>query len=387
MSRRLRIVHVLGAMDYGGVESVALRLMRTMDPDQFEHAVISTAVSAGPRQQEFAGLSGAAFSECPYEPGRRGEFVLRMRRALQALEPDRVLAYSLGNHAMVALAARLAGIRQVYVRVAGSPLRDFATRWKSAVLAQVARPFCRGEIAVSREVARQLVTGLGLPAHRVHTIPNGCDVEQIRRRASAARASVRDRRGLLLLMISRMDDAKDQETLLRASSLLLRSGKANRVQLAGDGPKRPYLEAVAKALQVAGSVEFLGNRTDIPELLGRCDMLVHSTHTEGFPNVLIEAMAAETPVLASDLPVTREVLENGDCGLLAPGRDPYALANAIVRVAQDATLRRNLLRRATDRVERLYDVQQMARRYASLLQGSEPEAEVDLSPAAFEVRR
>ena len=387
MSPRLRIVHVLGAMDYGGVESVALRLIRTMDPDQFEHSVISTAVAPGPRQQEFAGLSGVAFVECPYQPGRRVEFVWRMRRALRELQPDRVLAYSLGNHAMVSLAARLAGVGAVYVRVAGSPLRDFATRWKSTVLAQVARPFCRGEIAVSSEVARQLVSGVGLPARRVHTIPNGCDVEQIRRRSAAVRASARERRGLLLLMISRMDDAKDQETLLRASSLLLRSGKANRVQLAGDGPNRPRLETLAREMQVAGSVEFLGNRSDVAELLGACDMLVHATHTEGFPNVLIEAMAAETPVLATDLPVTREVLDDGDCGLLVPGRDPYALAEAIVRLAQDASLRRKMVGRAAERVERLYDIQTMARRYASLLLGSAPVADVALSPAPLEARR
>jgi glycosyltransferase involved in cell wall biosynthesis len=268
---------------------------------------------------------------------------------------------------MVSIAAWLAGVPLTYVRVAGSPLRDRRTRWKSTILAHLARPFCRGEIAVSESVQNQLIEGLGLPGSRVHLIPNGCDIDAIEQRAAAARATRQSAGPRRIIMVSRMDDAKDHPVLLSAMKLLWAEGCDSQLTLVGNGPMRQEHESIALGLGLSGAVRFLENRTDVPELIGSSDVLTHPTHTEGFPNVLIEAMAARVPIVATDIPPCREILGNGTCGVLVPPRDPEALALAIRRVLEDASLRQQITGAAAQRVRALYDIRVAVERYAQLL--------------------
>jgi len=382
---RVRVAHVLGALNYGGVESNALHIIRNLPGEAIESRVYYIGRDLTARAREFEAAS-AGFTHCPYSPPHRLGFTYRLARCLRRDGIEALLCYSFGNHAMVSLAGWLAGVRRQFVQVNGSPTRDATTLRKSRILAHLARPFCTGEISVSSRVRDELVAGLGLPAGRVQVIENACPVAEFRSRARASRAK-RAGRIPTALMVARMDDAKDQATLLRAAALLFRDGEAVRLRLAGDGPNRAHLESLAGELGITGVVEFLGNRTDIPELLGESDVAVLATHTEGFGLVLAEAMAAETPIIATDLPVTREVLQDGACGLLVPGRDPQAIAGAIRRLAQDAPLRRQMVRLGCERAERLYDVGPMALRYARLLLDREFSAERELRLVASRTSR
>ena len=118
----------------------------------------------------------------------------------------------------------------------------------------------------------------------------------------------------------RLDPIKDQSTLLRAFAAARVPGW--QLQLVGEGPDRPRLEALARELGLNPLQVFLGRRSDIPELLGQADLFAFSTTTsEGFGIVLIEAMAAGLPVIASDVPACREVLFDGAAGELLPPGD------------------------------------------------------------------
>jgi glycosyltransferase involved in cell wall biosynthesis len=268
---------------------------------------------------------------------------------------------------MVAAAAWLAGVPATYVSVQGSPLRNRSVRLKSAVLAHAGRPFCAGEITASETIRSELIDGLRLPSRRITVIPNACAADEIRRRAEAARRGRPVRDALRILMVSRMDDAKDHPTLLRAVRILADSGVAARLALAGDGPRRAEHEALAGQLGLAGAVEFLGARTDVPELLGASDLLVHSSHTEAFAVVLVEAMAAGVPIVCSDIPSCREVLDKGRCGMLTPPQRPDLLADAIRRLLEDRPLAGVIAARAAERVRLHYDAGLIVARYGELL--------------------
>ncbi len=135
--------------------------------------------------EELAG--DAELIHCPYPPGKPWRFVAACVRALRRQAPDLVLAHVFGNHLLVLLAARLAGVRRTYVVVTGSPIHYCGQRWRAVVIGHLARLFCSGEVAVSDTVYDSLIDEIRLPARRVKLIPNGCDVEVIANRAARAR--------------------------------------------------------------------------------------------------------------------------------------------------------------------------------------------------------
>lgn len=362
------LAHVLGQLDFGGVETMAGRLIRHMPGRGVKHLVVVTGRVDPARLDWLKAQAPLEVERCPYVRGHRISFVRSFARLMEARRPSAVLAYSFGNHAMISVACRMAGVRRVYVRVAGSPLRTLGARLKNGFFAHLARPVCAGEIAVSRAVARELTEGIGLPEERVHVISNGCVVTAaplpgtVPDGGNSAKPSA-----IRLLMVSRMDDAKDHPTAIRALATLTAAGRDACLSLVGDGARRAELEKLARQQDVADRVHFLGNRTDVADLMRRHDLLLHCTFSEGFPNVIIEAMAAGLPVIASDIPPCREVLDNGSCGILAPPRDVRSLSAAVIRLTERPELRCQQAASARARVEKSYRIEDCAGRYAELL--------------------
>ncbi len=105
--------------------------------------------------------------------------------------------------------------------------------------------------------------------------------------------------------------------------------------------------------------------------MGGSDLLVHSTRAaEGMPNVLLEAMVAGLPIVATDIPQCREVLDDGRCGLLTPVGDAERMAGTIERARADGDLRQRLVESAAARVRARYDIRRTVERYAELLRGA-----------------
>jgi glycosyltransferase involved in cell wall biosynthesis len=136
---------------------------------------------------------------------------------------------------------------------------------------------------------------------------------------------------LRLLYLGRLVPEKGVDTLLRAAAFL-RERRPVRLRVAGGGPDRARLEALAAELGLAEAAEFLGPRDDVPELLARAQLLVLASREEALPTVLVEALAAGARVVAADVPCgPREILEGGRWGTLVPPADPEALAAGIER--------------------------------------------------------
>jgi len=132
-------------------------------------------------------------------------------------------------------------------------------------------------------------------------------------------------------MVATMENHKDHATLLSALPAIRSVIPDFRLLLVGDGTLRPELQAMAGRLGAGEAVEFLGTRCDVPELLGKSDLFVFSTtRREGLGSVLLEAMAAELPIVATDVPACREILRDGAHGKLIPPSNAAALADAVI---------------------------------------------------------
>jgi glycosyltransferase involved in cell wall biosynthesis len=215
-------------------------------------------------------------------------------------------------------------------------------------------------LPVSRHNALALEALLGWPRTRMEVIRNAVDAPAFDRPPNPAlRAQLAgDPDRPMVLAVARLDPQKGHRHLLAAATDV----PGAMFVLAGDGPERPALEALASTLGVADRVRFLGTRDDVPELLAASDAVVLPSLYEGLPISALEAMAARRPVVATAIGGTDEAVVDGETGLLVPPADPAALAAALRRVLEDAALARRLGAAGRERVEREFSAGRMAAR-------------------------
>lgn len=175
-----------------------------------------------------------------------------------------------------------------------------------------------------------------------------------------------------MVCVARLDYQKGVDVLLHAWGRMLRppagwrAGLAPRLQLVGDGALRPQLERIAAELGLADSVEFLGLRADIGDLLQRSWGFVLPSRWEGMPNVLLEAMACGLPCVATRVSGSEDIISDGVDGLLVEPEQPAALAWALRRVIEDPELAQRLGAAGRATVVRDYRLRHVAEQCVAL---------------------
>ncbi|HXS83453.1 MAG TPA: glycosyltransferase [Methylomirabilota bacterium] len=187
------------------------------------------------------------------------------------------------------------------------------------------------------------------PGGRRRWIGNGIDV----RRFVPARRWTRG--GATITCVARFEPVKNHELLLEAAAALHRRGVRFRLRLVGEGPLRGALEARREELGLTRIVDFLGRREDVERVLAATDIATLVSLREGIPRAAVEAMAAGLPVVATDVPGTREVVRHGETGLLVPADDAAALAEALEFLIGHPRARRSMGRRARARAIAEFD--------------------------------
>ncbi len=187
-------------------------------------------------------------------------------------------------------------------------------------------------LAVSGEIRDQLI-GAGAPPEWVRTVLNGIDPTAFRRRReheAAARVHFGVAPGEIVIgAAGRLEPQKRFDLLLQAFAQVQRARPETRLLIAGEGGLRSTLESLRAQLGLRGVCRLLGHCDDITTLHHALDLFVQSSKYEGTPNVVLEAMALETPVVATSVGGTAELIEDGVHGLLVPPGDTARLAKAI----------------------------------------------------------
>ncbi|OLC50436.1 MAG: hypothetical protein AUH43_05010 [Acidobacteria bacterium 13_1_40CM_65_14] len=209
-------------------------------------------------------------------------------------------------------------------------------------------------IAVSGDICATLVKS-GVQAGRITTLLNGIDPAQFQR-AHGDVAAARRQLGIepweiAIGAVGRLEPVKRFDVLLEAVARLQQKSRVIKLFIVGDGSLRDMLIAKATGLAIEGC-QFLGHRTDVTRLHHAFDVFVQSSDSEGTPNAVLEAMALETPVVATDAGGTRDIVRHGIHGLIVPCGDAAALAHAVEQTLTDrhATMARVAAARA--RIER-----------------------------------
>ena len=216
-------------------------------------------------------------------------------------------------------------------------------------------------VAVGYRQRGSLVAAHGWKASSVDVLPNGVD-------ATPGDAGVAARRGPVRIgSLSAYIPQKGLDVLLGAARRMKDMGQVFELSIVGDGPLRPELEALAARLDLRDVVQLPGWAPDAADrILPTLDVFVQSSLWEAMSMVVLEAMAAARAIVATTVGDNDLMLDGGRAGLLVPPRDPDALATALTRLVEDATLRHTLGAAALGRQREMYTTQAMGARYEQL---------------------
>lgn len=216
---------------------------------------------------------------------------------------------------------------------------------------------------VSQEATDSLIRKGAFKKSNVMTVHNGIDLSKFEKVSSS---QALDQNVINLISVGRFNDQKDYPNLINAFAELKKNITTNiRLTIVGDGELRAQIEAMIKQLDLDNDIVLLGRRSDIPELLSQADIFVLASKHEGLPTVVIEAMACECYVIATDCGGSAEIV--GDTGQLVPIQDSKALATALqAAISLSSKDRMQNNRKARARVEQLFSLETSVRKWLSL---------------------
>lgn len=362
--RPLHITYLITDLKVGGVP---LHLYRLATRVAAEGAVVQVICLAG--EGPVAAMlrrGGVPVLTCNARSALDVRALARLWRLLRKHPPD--VLHALLFHANIAarLTAPLAGMRTS--RILCEIQTAERERLWHLVLDNLTCRLCRCEIANSESVLQHLHRSAHIPLTRLHCEWGAVDTAAIQ----SAPASDRRMLGvgdeeLLLVWTGRLDPVKGFEEMLAAFSIVARELPV-RLLLAGEGPYRTRVEALIAQHGLGDRVHLLGQRGDVPSLLKAADLFLFCSRTEGLPNALLEAMAAGLPAVATDVPGCRDLIRDGDTGLLAPAGCPERIASAVRRVLELPDRGRAMGARARQWVTEHADAADLGKRWIELYQ-------------------
>lgn len=216
----------------------------------------------------------------------------------------------------------------------------------------------RKVICISKDTEKNLIHSiLGHFPTPTCVINNGIDVKKYAEAQPATQERSEWRGKHIIMHIAAFREQKDQDTVIRAMKHL---PKEYHAVFVGGDVRREFCEKLAKEIGVEEQCSFLGVRSEVPQLIKAADIVVMSSHWEGFGLAAVEGMAAGKPVVASDVAGIREIVK--DSGILFPPHDDQQLAKEIIRLTEDKEFADQIIRQCQAKAAE-YDISVMAEKY------------------------
>ncbi len=353
-----RILYVITELDVGGAEKALFELATSLSRAAYEPHVACLS-GHGPLAADLAQRGVPVHF---LDAG--GSWDIRVLWRLRRLLTQADIVHSFLYHAN--MVARLAAVGAGVAAVVCSARVAERSRPGRRRLECLTHRLVDAEVCVSNGVRDFLASG-GFPRRKLIVIPNGVDAARFAGRdlAFKARLGIKPE-APLVATIGRLHEQKGMDHFVRAAASVRHSRPDCHFLIVGAGPLEGQLRAAAKGLHLEGALTFLGHCDDVPAVLRATDAFVLASLWEGMPNVVLEAMAAGAPVVATRVEGTVDLIEHGETGLLVMPRDVPGLVSAIQRVLDEPGLAERLGRAAQERVRTQFPLDAMVRRHEAL---------------------
>lgn len=363
-AKPVRVAFVLHGMQVAGAEMLVAETVRRLGAKIEPTILCLDYVGALGERLQREGVEVVCLGR---KPGRDWRVAWRMAREIRIRGIEILHAHQYTPFFYAALARVLAGgSARLILTEHGRHFPDVVAPLRRAVNRLLLDRFADEVNACCAFSARSLCQVDGFAGGRIGVIENGIDVA--RYRSAPDRAALRQRLGLdtqrrYLINVARFHPIKDHAMLLRGFAGAASARPDVDLLLAGDGPLRNDMEALAADLGLKRRVHFLGVRGDVPELLQAADVFVLTSISEAASLTLLEAMAAALPVVVTRVGGNPEIVRDGVDGVLVPRGDATAAAAAVARLLDDPATAKSMGLAGRTRVEERYQLDQTVAAY------------------------
>ncbi|MEQ1512394.1 MAG: GT4 family glycosyltransferase PelF [Lysobacteraceae bacterium] len=363
----LDIAHVVENLDRGGLERMVIDLVGAQH-EAGHRCRIACLFEPGALAHELES-QGIEVHACHKRNGFDPGAVARLRAWLRAIPGAIVHTHNANAHYHTVAA----GLGLPSARVINTRHGMGAAQPRSRGEWLYRRAMARTDVvAAVCEAARVRFAQQGVrPRRRLLAVPNGIRVEDFSCASAERRAALRNVLGLapdvrIIGTVGRLNPVKDQATLLRAFARAHVQSMDTVLVIVGDGALRATLEAQCAALGIGDAVRFLGDRSDVRQLLQGFDMFVLSSLSEGYSMALLEACASGLPIVATDVGGNREIVVDGRNGFVVEPADEEALAKAMTALLREPARAAQMGQAGRDWALREASIATMAARYDAL---------------------
>ncbi len=360
-----RVLHVLANLGAGGAERMAVHIVLGLNSKRFEPAVVAYSGRYGSDLEEKLDQAGIKTWFLGKGPGFGWRTYPRLHRVFREFSPEIVHTHV---HVMRYAFPSLVYFKPKLMVHTVNNIAEREIEPRARWLQRLA--YRRGVIpvAVAREVAVSLERLYGIGGCRVVL---NCVPTDVYARPETPRTTWRAKHGfleddILIVCVARFAAQKNHALLLNAFSNGPAAHPKAHLVLAGEGVLRAELQQRVNELGLTNRVHFLGLRHDIPDVLGASDIFALSSDWEGNPLSVIEAMAAGLPIVSTAVGGVPELLQNGKQGFIVEPGHAEQIAEALMTLLDDATLRHEMGTAASARAKEKFDVSAMVKAYEEL---------------------
>ncbi|NIA31978.1 MAG: glycosyltransferase [Actinobacteria bacterium] len=351
MTRKINILHTLGWLGFGGMEGGVIKLVNGLDRNIYTPHVV--AISGFDENGRKALSPGVHFKLVKKGEGRDWSVVRRLAEYFRSQKIDIVHSHNWGTWLYSFLAARLA---RVPVFIHGEHGRDTekAQTGQLRLMAEIILAWKANQLTtVSNDIAGLMSKKWHVGPNKIRVIHNGIDLERFyppkNRNEAKTRIGIDEDVFLFGTVVGSFRPVKDLPTLFRAIEIVKRKHANVRLAIVGgrigasdadEGNAKYFaeLKALAEQLNLADAIKYYGPRDKVEQYMQAFDVYVNSSLYEGMSNTLLEAMGCGTPVVATNVGGTPDIIRSGFNGLLVPHKEPGKMAQALLAVLESSAL-------------------------------------------------
>lgn len=368
MREKIKLLHIIGSLGVGGCEKQLIELCRRLDKTKFEISLLWYAPTPDCMVDDFkkAGIKTIFFDKFSMP---QWKFLLRIRTAIQKIAPDIVHTWLNSANFWGSCAAISCGVPHI-ISSYRVELRDGIKETK--LLARLAEKALSKKILIltnSKAIAQSLKTFYWIPEHEVRVIYNAVSLEPCD--PIMARNEIRQELGLpleqkIVLMVASQKMQKNHPMLIRTARRVCKNRPDVTFVAVGREERKDELNLLINQNDVRREIIFTGQQNDVHRWLAAADIFCLTSHYEGFPNAILEAMMAGLPVVTTAFPGVDEIIEDSATGCIVPLDDDAAMAREVLRLLDSPAVSQQLGANAQAKVSQIYSWDTLLRRMEDL---------------------